>query len=150
MREYPGDFDEFVDPPHGRAGAEPSTPRLRKPNGHAEHSDDDRPTIKLRAGRLHEIATEAEQALLLAGAPIYVRHNGLVRPVVDTVEAAKGRTTKIARLAPVTCDTLIDHFSRSAYWLKHLRTKKRDAPADPLLRSRRSFFHAMASGASLP
>ena len=72
-----------------------------------------RPVIRIRAGELHNIATEAECALIASDAPIYIR-GGLVRPVVDEMPASHGHRTKVARLAEVDGNTLVDHLSRSA------------------------------------
>jgi putative DNA primase/helicase len=89
-----------------------------------------RPIIRVRPGELDILATEAEAALIQTGAPLYVR-GGLVRPVVDTMPAADGRTTKVARLVPVDADTLIDHLSRAAYWMKFNARKSADVATDP-------------------
>jgi putative DNA primase/helicase len=90
----------------------------------------DRRQIHLRQGDLHILATEAEAALMAADAPIFVR-GVLVRPAVDEVMAAQGRRTRTARLVPATVPMLIDHFSRSADWLKYNERKKGFVPADP-------------------
>ncbi|OQW44367.1 MAG: hypothetical protein A4S16_03505 [Proteobacteria bacterium SG_bin6] len=71
----------------------------------------------MKAGELHNLATEAEAALIDADAPFYAR-GGLVQPVLDEVPAAHGRKTRIARLKPVGVNTLVDHLSRSAEWEK--------------------------------
>lgn len=89
------------------------------------------PTITLAAGELHNIATEAETALIDAATPFYVRGEGLVRPVTDDLPAAHGRRTKVARLAGVTEASLIDHLSRSALWVKWDGRAKKYVTADP-------------------
>ena len=81
--------------------------------------------IAIRAGELPRMATEGEQALIAAGSPIYARGGSLVRPVVEEVEAAKGRKTKIARLCPVSVTTLCDHLARVATWVRY-NARKRD------------------------
>jgi putative DNA primase/helicase len=91
-----------------------------------------RPTIQVRAGELHLMATEAEQALIDGNAPFYVR-GGLVRPIVDDMPAAHGRTTKVARLAMVDANTIVDHLSRVADWVKWNVRKNGCVPADPPL-----------------
>jgi putative DNA primase/helicase len=90
-----------------------------------------RPVIKLPAGGLHQSATEAETALIDGGAPLYVRGDGLVRPVVDEVEASDDRRTKIARLTSVTSAMLVDHLSRHADWRVFRRREKDWIPTDP-------------------
>src|SRR5690554_4645567 len=46
-------------------------------------AEDARPLVRLKAGELHNLATEAENLLIDAGAPFYSRGAALVRPVVD-------------------------------------------------------------------
>lgn len=87
-------------------------------------------SIQVRPDALHLIATEGENALLDAKAPIYVR-GGLVKPVVDDLPAAHGKTTKAARLCDVDADCLIDHLSRAASWVKYNLRKKDWSPTDP-------------------
>lgn len=79
---------------------------------------DGRRTIRLRADALHLIASEAENALIAAEAPFFVRGQ-IVRPIVDELPAAHGRRTKVARLIPVEADSAVDHLSRCASWEKY-------------------------------
>ncbi len=90
----------------------------------------DRPMIQVRAGDLHNIASEGETALIDAGAPLYVR-GGIVRPVVDDMPAAHGRRTKVARLCQVDGSMLVDHLSRVADWTKWNERKKALVATDP-------------------
>lgn len=89
------------------------------------------PTIQIQAGELHNIATEAETALIDADTPFYVRGEKLVRPVTDDLPAAHGRRTKVARLSEVGEAVMVDHLSRSANWVKWDARKKGLAAADP-------------------
>jgi hypothetical protein len=91
----------------------------------------DLPTITLEAGELHNIATEAEDALIQSETPYFVRGENLVRPVTDDLPASHGRITKVARLAAVTEASLIDRLSRSANWQKWDGRAKRHIPVDP-------------------
>jgi putative DNA primase/helicase len=115
-------------------GAARSDPSIETGGGPSSTSrgSGDRPVIQIRAGELHLIATEAESALLGAGAPLYVR-GGLVRPIVDDVPAAHGRRTKVARLAPAEASMLVDHLSRVASFEKYSERKKGWVNADPPL-----------------
>lgn len=90
----------------------------------------DRTIIRVRAGALHVMASEGEAALIKAGAPLYIRA-GIVRPVIDEMAAAHGRQTKVARLATVDTDTLVDHLSRAADWVKFSVRKDAEMPTDP-------------------
>lgn len=89
------------------------------------------PVITLEAGELHNIATQAETALIGSETPFYVRAGGLMRPVVDEMPAANNRRTKVARLSPVSEPAMIDRLSRSAVWLKWDGRVKKYLPADP-------------------
>lgn len=90
-----------------------------------------RPTIRLRAGALNEIAGEAEAALIAAGAPLYARGGEIVRPIVEEVAAFKGRRTKVARLKAVTVDMLRDQLSRVTTWEKYDGRPKKFVVTDP-------------------
>ena len=54
--------------------------------------------IQIKDGDLHVLATKTEQLLIAAGVPLYQRGETLVRPIVETVDATRGRTTKVAQL----------------------------------------------------
>jgi putative DNA primase/helicase len=86
--------------------------------------------ITVRAGEMPRMATEGENALIEAGSPIYSRGGALVRPIVEEVEAAKGRKTKVARLVPVSSTTLCDHLARVAHWVRFNARKKTDVTTD--------------------
>jgi len=90
----------------------------------------ERPEITVRAGALHHMATEAEDALIRGDTPFYVR-GGIVRPIVDDMPAAHGRRTKVARLASVEGDTIVDHLSRVSNWLKYNVRKQEMVATDP-------------------
>lgn len=77
------------------------------------------------------MATEAENALISQGAPLYSRGQGIVRPVVEEVPAAKNRRTKVARLVTLSNDGLIDYMARTAKWVRFDMKQKQDVPADP-------------------
>ena len=101
-----------------------------KTNGH-EPPETQPPVIRLRSGSLHEIASEAEAALIASGAPIYARGGELVRPIIEEVAALKGRRTKVARLKPITVDMLRDHLSRAARWERFSSRARKFVMADP-------------------
>jgi Bifunctional DNA primase/polymerase, N-terminal len=94
-------------------------------------NDDARKTITLRAGKLHEVANEAEAALIAAKVPLYARGGELVRLIVEDVPASKGRRTKVARLRPVSVDMMRDHLSRVARFEKYDARAQKMVPADP-------------------
>jgi len=96
-----------------------------------DRAESNLPVIQLQAGELHNIATEAEAALIASGTPFYVRGDSLVRPVTDDLPAAHGRRTKVARLSDVTEAVMIDRLSRSALWIKFDARARKCVPADP-------------------
>lgn len=98
---------------------------------HDQAAQGNRSLIRLEGGRLHEIASEAEGALIQGGAPFYAHGDVIKRPVVDEVRASRGRTTKVARLALATPEMLRDHLSRAADWEKFDARRKKWVPADP-------------------
>src|SRR6516164_5276157 len=87
--------------------------------------------IRVEPGKLAQIATEGERVLLEAGIPFFSHGEALNRPVVDEVEATKGRKAKIARFAPVTTDMLRDYLSRCAHWVRFNERKKDFVATDP-------------------
>lgn len=105
----------------------------RAPDASDDNQTDDRagqPVIRIREGYLHTIATQAEDALILAEKPFYVR-NGIVRPIIDDVPTFKNGMTKTARLKVVDEDTMVDHLSQSAIFTKFNQRKQADVRADP-------------------
>lgn len=118
-----------------RATSQPetvSTPRKRsrmsRPNGAtiASHGFGDGADlghspvkeIKVIAGQWHSMATEAEDALIAAKAPFYVRGEMLIRPIVDDVLASHGRSTKVARLKDIDGPVMLDYLSRFSIWAR--------------------------------
>lgn len=96
--------------------------------------------IKLRPDALHIIATEAENALIDAEAPLYVRGSEVVRPTVDEMPASHGRTTNVARLVPVEADSAVDYMSRSASWQKYDGRSKSWVLTDPPVKVARTIL----------
>ena len=74
------------------------------------------PAIKVEAGKLPELATEGERALLLSGLPVFQRGRSLVRPIRQYVPASGGRTTIAAGLRDLTVAMMIDLLGQAADW----------------------------------
>jgi putative DNA primase/helicase len=89
------------------------------------------PLITIRAGSLHQVATEAEAALVESGQPLYVRGGEIVKPVTDFVDGAKGRRTSVARLKQVSVPLMVDHLSRSSRFEKYDARPKKYVLCDP-------------------
>jgi putative DNA primase/helicase len=87
-------------------GSRPGAPNAESARG--------RSIIRIVAGDIPRIADQAEAALRHAGVPIFVRAGCLVRPVTETMPAAKGRTTTTAKLRELCCDTMVELLSSSA------------------------------------
>lgn len=79
----------------------------------------DLPKIEIKDGELSQLATRAEALLIHAGVPIYQRGGELVRPIIETVDASRGRKTKVAQLRPLDSVYLRDLLARYAIWLRY-------------------------------
>ena len=90
-----------------------------------------RPLIRVAGGDLSREADEAEQALIGAGLPIFVRAGALVSPVCEEAPAAKNRTTIVARLRKLTVDGIIDWLSRYADFQRYDARAKKWVSIDP-------------------
>jgi putative DNA primase/helicase len=91
-----------------------------------------RPSIQVKAGDLSAVADEGEKALLAAGIPLYQRSGNLVRPIVEKVNAARGRRTSVAQFKQIETVYLRDVLGRVADWTKSLKKgpQKIDPPHD--------------------
>jgi putative DNA primase/helicase len=89
------------------------------------------PIIVVAAGRPDFLATDAEQAILDSGLPIYQRGRELVRPAQFEVPAAKGRMTLSAGLATLSAPGMMETLSRAADWVKYDGRRKKNVPCDP-------------------
>jgi hypothetical protein len=93
-----------------------------------------RPVITVRGGGLSDEASAGERAIVSAGEPIYQRAQSLVRPVIEEVDAAHGRRTKVAQLARVETPYMRDLLCRTADWQKWSGRRKDyvqvDSPGD--------------------
>jgi RepB DNA-primase from phage plasmid len=76
------------------------------------------PVIQVKGGQLSSLATEAEEMLLAAGVPLYQRGGVLVRPIIETVDATRGRKTKIAQLKVLDNVYTRDVLGRYAVWMR--------------------------------
>jgi putative DNA primase/helicase len=65
------------------------------------------------------------------GAPLYRRGSGLVRPIVEEVDATEKRKTKVARLTQITQYSMLDWLSRAAVWKRFDRRSKTTVRIDP-------------------
>ena len=94
-------------------------------------NEESRSIIRIRSGELDRIATEAEEALIRSGLPIFQRGSDLVRPVTREVSAAQGRTTVSAALGALGIPALRDLYCQTARWEKVDRRIKKWVPANP-------------------
>lgn len=91
--------------------------------------DDTLPIIDVRGGELSKLTSRGEEILNGAGVQIYQRSRQLVRPVVEEVDATRGRKTKICQLIQVVPDYLRDLLCRHARW--QILAGKKMVPIDP-------------------
>jgi hypothetical protein len=101
------------------------------------------PIIDVRGGELSNLASQGEDILSAACVQIFQRSRQLVRPVIEEVDATRGRKTKICQLIPVVPDYLRDLLCRHARWERFdLRSKmyvpsiRRAGPPRPSWRAR--------------
>jgi putative DNA primase/helicase len=97
----------------------------------ATPADDRRPVIQVVAGALHQLASQAEDALIAAGVPFYARGGEIVRPIVDQVPTFRGGKTKVTRLRAITEDMMRDQLSRVARWERYDGRAKKLVATDP-------------------
>jgi putative DNA primase/helicase len=76
------------------------------------------PEIQVKGGQLSSLATKAEDLLLAAGVPLYQRGGTLVRPIIETVDATRGRRTRVAQLKVLDNVYMRDLLGRHAIWIK--------------------------------
>lgn len=74
--------------------------------------------ITVKGGGLANEAAQAEAALIDAGARVYQRNGFLVRPVEDTVEASKGRKTKVTRFVVIDQAYMVNLLCQVIQWRK--------------------------------
>jgi hypothetical protein len=79
---------------------------------------DQLPVIEVKNGELSLLATNAEEMLIAAKTPLYQRGGTLVRPIIETVDASRGRKTKVAQLKVLDSVYTRDLMSRHAVWMK--------------------------------
>ena len=91
-------------------------------------------TITVSRGELASNADQAEKVLVEAGVEIYQRGGELVRPIIETVEAARSRKTKSVQFLPVSQVYLRDIMGRHARWERFDARKREcitiDAPKE--------------------
>jgi putative DNA primase/helicase len=92
-----------------------------------------KPVIAVKNGELSTLASEGEEALLQSSEPIFQRGGDLVRPIVERVEATRGRETFVAHLRRIDAVYLRDLLCRSAEWTKFTARGNRWVPTDPPL-----------------
>ena len=89
------------------------------------------PIIDVRGGELSNLASQGEDILSAAGVQIFQRSRQLVRPVIEEVDATRGRKTKICQLIPVVPDYLRDLLCRHARWERYDARSKVNVPINP-------------------
>src|SRR5260370_27327517 len=91
------------------------------------------PTIRLVSGQLPRAVAETERALLAAGLPIFSRAGTLVEPVSETMTAADGHKTVIARLRAFCPDSLLESVAEAALFQRFNRKRNSWVDTDPPL-----------------
>jgi hypothetical protein len=99
----------------------------------APHAPHVIPTIRLVDGQLPRAVEETERALVAAGLPIFARAGTLVEPVSETMIAANGRKTVIARLRALCPDSLLEPVAEAAIFQRFNRKRNLWVDVDPPL-----------------
>jgi hypothetical protein len=80
----------------------------------------------------HSKATDAcEAALIKAGIPVYQWGNALSRPIIEQVDAARGRKTTAVRIIPYTAPYLADQLCKVASFQRYDARLRDLMPIDP-------------------
>jgi hypothetical protein len=98
------------------------------------------PTIRLVDGRLPRAIEETERALLATGSPVFSRAGALVEPVSETMVAANGRNTIIARLRALCPNSLLEPVAEAAIFQRFNRKRNSWVDVDPPLQLVRSLL----------
>jgi hypothetical protein len=93
-----------------------------------------RPTIQIMDGQLLRVLGETEDALLASGLPIFSRAGMLVEPVAESMSAADGRKTVVARLRELSPESFLGPAAESATFQKYDRRRNQWVDTDPPLR----------------
>ncbi|KAB7782293.1 bifunctional DNA primase/polymerase [Methylorubrum populi] len=96
----------------GRSGSAKRSRKERESTPEPDDEEDGRSVVFVTPGKLPEAADRTEEILLAAGVEVFSRAGTLARPVTDSVPAAKGRTTTVARLRPLCSTSLADLAAR--------------------------------------
>jgi hypothetical protein len=96
-----------------------------------------RPTIQIMDGQLLRILGETEDALLASGLPVFSRAGMVVEPVAETMSAADGRKTVVARLRELSPESFLGPAAESAAFQKYDRKRNQWVDTDPPLRHMR-------------
>jgi hypothetical protein len=91
------------------------------------------PTIRLVNGQLPRAVEETERALLSAGTPIFSRAGTLVYPVAETMTAADGRKTIMARLSAFSADSFLEPLAEAGIFQRYSLRQNRWVDIDPPL-----------------
>jgi Bifunctional DNA primase/polymerase, N-terminal len=113
------------EPPDSDAGADLEPELGEEPTG------GERTAIRVVSGLIHRTATKAEAALIAAGAPFYTRGGQIIRPIVEEAMATRGFKTQVARVRPVSVESMVDHMSRAARFERYDARSKKFVRIDP-------------------
>jgi hypothetical protein len=125
---------EWLPPEQPTGDAEPNDTQDEQPETSETSEaipDSDLPIIEIKDGQLSALATAAEEMLIEAGVPLYQRGGTLVRPIIETVDASRGRKTKVAQLRVLDVVYMRDLMGRHATWVKFDKRTKRFMSTNP-------------------
>jgi putative DNA primase/helicase len=92
---------------------------------------DDRPPIQIHPNELHSMAEDAEDHLIKASVPFFVRSGMLVRPVREALFDSRGKQTYTSSLVPVTPPNMREAMSAHIHWERFSKVEKFWLSVDP-------------------
>ena len=137
-QKYAGRIHAEVERSYEKVSESGAAPEKLEPPDDASGSGYIPRTIRVIPGQLPRIASEAEQALIAAGVPIFHRGGRLMYPVVETVPAADSRKTMVAKLREFGMNSMLDRMAEIAIFQRFnvkrgawIDVDHRDRPRQP-------------------
>lgn len=126
--------------------------RAREKRERPAEQADGPPIIRVVAGEIPRVVDEAERALIRSGLPVFSRAGALVRPILETIPAARDRVTTVAKFKELCADTSVDLLSGVAEFQRFDKRSEAWVTIDPpakiasILLAREGQWHVPRAG----